>query len=118
EYGGATGGVVIVVTKGGGNDFHGEEELHLRSSKLEPIPQQILLVSTSATQLQWYPNRYFQQNETNPTGNLSGPIWKNHLYFLVDYAPQILKFNRTLHFVADSSPCGPITAQYPCHAPV
>lgn len=116
EYGGATGGVVIVATKGGGNDFHGEFGLGLRSSKMEPIPGQILYSLSSAPA--YYPNRYFQFNETNPTASINGPILKDRLWFLVNYAPQILTQNRTLNFSVPSGQCGPTSAPFPCHGPV
>ena len=38
EYGGATGGVVNVVTKGGGDELRGEFGVNLRTSRLEPKP--------------------------------------------------------------------------------
>jgi hypothetical protein len=117
EYGGATGGVVLVSTRGGSNDFHGELGSQFRSSKLEPHVQQILY-STSSSQPAWYPNRYFQFNETNPTASVSGPIWRNHVYFLANYAPQILTQSRTLTFTGPSGLCGPPSAQYICHSPI
>lgn len=117
EYGGATGGVVIVATKGGSNDFHGEFAAHFRSSKLEPIANPILF-SNAAAQPDWYPNRFTQFNETNPSATVSGPIWKDKVFFLASYAPQILTQSRTLNFINPSSLCGASPNQFPCHAPV
>lgn len=97
EYGGATGGVVIVATKGGGNDFHGNGALVLRSSKLEPIQGPSLRNNNGVAE--YYPARRNQYNETNPTLNINGPIIKDHVFFLVDYAPQILTQSRTLVFL-------------------
>ncbi|MFN0279129.1 MAG: carboxypeptidase regulatory-like domain-containing protein [Pyrinomonadaceae bacterium] len=118
EYGGATGGVVIVSTRGGGNEFHGEMGLGLRSSKMEPIPGQILLIQNSVTQPSWFSNRYFQFNETNPTATISGPILRDRLWFLVGYAPQILTQSRTLNFRVPSGLCGAFPNQFRCHQPV
>ncbi len=116
EYGGATGGVIILATKGGGNDFHGEVGATFRSAKLEPIGGQILYSLNSSPA--FYQNRYFQYNETNPTLSVNGPIIKNHLWFLVNWAPQVLSQNRTLHFTQPSGLCGTSPNQYPCHGPV
>lgn len=111
EYGGATGGVIIIATKGGGNDFHGEFGLGLRSAKMEPHAGQILRSNNG--QPEWYPNRYSQYNETNPTASVNGPILKNHLWFLVNYAPQIFNQNRTLHFVdGNRVPTGRVETYY------
>ncbi|HRH42405.1 MAG TPA: TonB-dependent receptor, partial [Pyrinomonadaceae bacterium] len=61
EYGGATGGVINVVTKRGSNDFHGEIGQQIESSKFFARPRQILNSSTSvnptAANRYFYPNR-------------------------------------------------------------
>ncbi|MBK8466377.1 MAG: TonB-dependent receptor [Chloracidobacterium sp.] len=98
EYGGATGGVIIVATKGGGPEFHGEFGTQFRSSKLEPIGAQILRTGSNGGP-EWYPNRYSQYNETNPSGSVSGPILKNNLWFLGNYSPRIFTQSRTLVFL-------------------
>ncbi len=97
EYGGATGGVINVVTKGGGNQFRGEFGVGFRSSKLEPIAGPSL--RSNNNQPEYYQNRWNQLNETNPTGNLGGPILKDRLWFFATYAPQIHNQSRTLHFL-------------------
>jgi hypothetical protein len=102
EYGGATGGVVNVVTKGGSDDLHGEFGVLLRSSRAEPIAENGLIlgnaVGSNPAQPEWYPSRYFQSNETNITAHLSGPIWKRHQWFVADYSPQILNRDRILNY--------------------
>jgi hypothetical protein len=42
EYGGATGGVINVVTKGGNNDYHGEFGINFRPSKFQAGPRPFL----------------------------------------------------------------------------
>ncbi|MBK9216534.1 MAG: carboxypeptidase regulatory-like domain-containing protein [Chloracidobacterium sp.] len=95
EFGGATGGVINVVTKSGGNDFHGEVGVTLRSSRFEPTPRSTLLFPNS---LEYYPSRRSPSNETNPTFTALGPIWKNKVWFSIGYAPQIVTSNRELVF--------------------
>lgn len=97
EWAGATGGVVLVATKGGFNDFHGEFGTGFRTSKLEPIAGPTLR-SSSFGQPLYYPSRRDQYNETNPTANVGGPIIKDHLWFFAKYAPQLFKQSRTLVF--------------------
>jgi len=103
EFGGATGGVINVVTRSGGNDLHGEFGLTLRSSKLEPIGGPVMQsISQNTTGPKWYSQRRDQYNETNPTATLLGPIWKNKVFFAVGYAPQIFKRTRTLNHPGDA----------------
>lgn len=97
EYAGATGGVIALTTKGGGNDFHGEFGLGFRSSKLEPIAGPTLRSNNG--QAEYYPSRRDQYNEVNPSLNLGGPIIKDNLWFFAAYAPQVLTRSRTLVFL-------------------
>jgi outer membrane receptor protein involved in Fe transport len=83
EYGGATGGVINVVTKRGSNDFHGAFEAGFDIDKFNAGPRQIL--STSTATAPTAANRYIfpqEDGELNffPSATLSGPIIKNHLY--------------------------------------
>lgn len=96
EYAGATGGFVILNTKGGGNDLHGEVGVGFRSSKLEPIAGSTLRSNNG--QPEYYPSRRDQYNETNPTAKLGGRIIKDNLWFFTTYAPQLVKQSRTLVF--------------------
>ncbi len=96
-YGGATGGVVSVVTRSGSNEFHGEFGIQLEAPKLNGTPPPLLTRLTSGT----VAAGTFQQRAvtfepekaggTNyfPTANLSGPILKDRLWFFTSYTPQI-----------------------------
>ena len=110
EYGGATGGVVNVVTKGGGDTLNGEFGVLLRSSRAEPIAEgtvsRALLNADGNPYL--YPSRRDQYNETNVTAHLTGPIIKKHLWFAVDYSPQIFNQDRVLFCGSPTDPnCTP-----------
>ncbi|HEX9930294.1 MAG TPA: TonB-dependent receptor [Pyrinomonadaceae bacterium] len=99
EFGGATGGVINVVTKGGGNDWRGEFGVQFNTPKLNGNPRPSLLffpafTATAANPFS-YPNttEYFEAPKaggTNvfPTANLSGPIIKDKLWFFGSYTPQ------------------------------
>lgn len=97
QYGGATGGVVSVVTRGGNNDFHGELGIQLEIPEFKGNPRPDLYRFTSGTVAA---NTYVQTAELIPapktrgvdeyyTANLSGPIIKNRLWFYTSYSPQV-----------------------------
>jgi hypothetical protein len=76
EFGKSGGGVVSVVTKGGGNQFHGAAWEFLRNDNLDANA--------------WANNRFnrprveFKRHQFG--GTLSGPIWKSkRLFFLTTY---------------------------------
>ena len=95
EYGGATGGVINVVTKGGSNTLNGEFGFFNRSSRAEPIAESGLILGNNGLP-EYYPSRRYQLNENNYTAHMSGPILKDHLWFTADYSPQILNRDRVL----------------------
>lgn len=97
EYGGATGGVVSVVTRGGSNDFHGEFGLQFEPAKWAGSPRPLLTRFTTGSVAN---NNFVQTAEyfdpekaggTNffPTANVSGPVLKDRLWFYTSYSPQI-----------------------------
>jgi hypothetical protein len=100
EFGGATGGVINVVTKSGSNDWHGEFGTSFQPSGLQAGPRRIL---TNA----FGPATYFQPPKDEgtdhfPTFNLSGPIMKDRVWGFASYSPQILNTHRTIDFIDTS----------------
>jgi hypothetical protein len=99
EYGGATGGVVSVVTRGGSNGFHGEAGLQFEVPKFNGGPRPLLGRFTSGTVAA---GNFVQTSEfldavksegTNvfPTASIGGPILKNRVWFYGNYSPQIFQ---------------------------
>lgn len=96
-YGGATGGVVSVVTRGGGNEFHGEFGLQFETSKFNGQPPPLLTRFTSGSvggNNFVQTAEYFQPNKASgtnlfPTANLGGRIIKDKLWFFTSYTPQV-----------------------------
>lgn len=96
-YGGATGGVISVVTRGGNNDFHGEFGLQFETPRLNGNSRPLLTRFTSGTvgagTFKQF-GEYFEPAKSEgvnffPTANLSGPIIKNKLWFYASYSPQV-----------------------------
>ena len=74
EYGNSSGGLISVVTKSGGNRFHGNLFEFLRNTDLDARGF-------------FDPDRAsFQQNQVGAT--LGGPIKKNKIFFFTDYQGQ------------------------------
>ncbi|MGE3467497.1 MAG: carboxypeptidase regulatory-like domain-containing protein, partial [Pyrinomonadaceae bacterium] len=97
-YGGATGGVISVVTRGGNNQVHGEFGMQVEDPRLNGDPRQVLTRFTSGTVSAGTFNQfaeYFQPVKATginyfPTANLSGPIIKDRLWAYGSYSPQFL----------------------------
>ncbi|HEY8563537.1 MAG TPA: TonB-dependent receptor [Pyrinomonadaceae bacterium] len=122
EHGGATGGVITLVTKRGGNEFRGDIGTSFNSSRFEPravfvdnftqaAPDfQTLSPTENANTLQRVllnPDkdnlRYFSPPGDNylfffPSASLSGPIVKDRLWFFGSYNIQSYEINRTVDY--------------------
>lgn len=96
EFGGATGGVINVVTKGGNNEFHGEAGMGFTPYKLASENRPTLLRFPSGTGAAFVqPTEYFthpkqRRLDTYPSASLSGPIIKNRLWFFGSYSPTVI----------------------------
>jgi len=97
EFGGATGGVINVVTKGGGNDWHGDFGMEFGLSKLDGANNPALSNFTTGSV---GGGTYKQNVEYNtapkskytnwfPNASLSGPIVKDRVWFFGSWSPQI-----------------------------
>lgn len=98
EFGGATGGVINVVTKGGNNQFRGDFGVQFEPSKLQGGNRPALtrftsgsINSTSYTQtVEYITSPKSEYINFLPSMNLSGPIVKDKVWFFGSYSPQIL----------------------------
>ena len=109
-YGGATGGVVSVVTRGGSNELHGEFGVQFEPAKFAGTPRPILnrFTTGSATGGTFVQTaEYFDTQKaggTNffPTANLSGRIIKDRVWFYTSYSPQIFETNVNTQYFTDA----------------
>ena len=112
EYGGATGGVISVVTRGGSNDFRGEFGAQFRVPKLNPRTRPVLdYTGDIVRQLQ------YDSDETLgffPTATLGGPVIKDRMWFFGSYTPQVLERSRSIVYrdPLTGEPDGRGTANY------
>lgn len=111
EFGGATGGVVNAVTKGGSNSFHGEFGSMFTSNKLDGANRPTLnrfTAGSGATFVQASEGIILPKAAGSsflPTANLSGPIVKDKVWFFGSYTPQIFEETRNTQFFTN----GPAT---------
>ncbi len=106
EYGGATGGVINVVTLGGNDTWHGNFGISFEPQKLQGGERTILnrfANPTVAPNPTTFGFNQFQPSElggTNffPVANISGPIIKEKLWFSAVYAPQIFDVTQNVNF--------------------
>ncbi|MGD9560899.1 MAG: carboxypeptidase regulatory-like domain-containing protein [Pyrinomonadaceae bacterium] len=108
EFGGATGGVISVVTKGGGNNLRGEFGMQFDTPKFSGDPRPTLVSFPSGTGANFVqPTEYIIPSKsgglnTFPTANLGGPIFKNRLYFFGSYTPQVFETITTTNFFTNA----------------
>jgi hypothetical protein len=103
EFGGATGGVVNVVTKSGSNDWHGQFRVdytndHFRAKDNPALRRQ--LTDLSKAQLFTNPSGKDKTRLVAPTFALGGPIVKNKLWFFTSYAPEYTRRTRQLDLIS------------------
>jgi outer membrane receptor protein involved in Fe transport len=100
EFGGATGGVINVVTKGGTNQFRGDLYGYATQDAFNGAerPQlQLVNGSTTVAEAPVYDKDEFEQYEPGIT--LGGPVLRDRLFFFAAYQPQNVTQGRTIDYV-------------------
>jgi len=106
EYGGSMGGVVNVVTRSGGNEYHGDLLGFLESSKLRGKERDTLRLNPlDATKAEYvnYEDMYGKDKTTRLEGgfNLGGYIFKDRLWFYASVLPVYYKATRSIHWIPE-----------------
>jgi Carboxypeptidase regulatory-like domain/TonB-dependent Receptor Plug Domain/TonB dependent receptor len=104
EYGGATGGVINVVTAGGNDRFRGNFGISFVPSKLQGGARPILSrFNNTSTGFEYFKMQKDGGTSFFPTGSLSGPLIKGKLWLSGAYAPQIFEINENVPYFIDST---------------
>jgi hypothetical protein len=112
EYGGALGGVINVITKKGGNEFHGSlftsyesdamdgsANATLRTDPLQaPLPTDVPIDPPT----QSYSPKKDHYRTATPGFTLGGPIVKDRLWFFLGFDPEYNSDVRTVNFAPSS----------------
>jgi hypothetical protein len=100
EHGGASGGVVVISTRGGSDRWSGEFGTQFGVSKLQALGTSadgVFQFGTTQTIFSIQQPRTGGTN-TYPTATLSGPVIKRRLWVLGSYSPQIFTFTRDVNY--------------------
>jgi hypothetical protein len=99
EYGGATGGVVNVLTKSGTNRFRGIAGLQFQGSSLEsarrPTLRQSLTDPANKAEYVSYPKD--DETRVEPSISIGGPITENRVWFFGAYQPALTNTKRNIN---------------------
>lgn len=102
EYGGSLGGVINVITRSGGNEFHGELIGYYWGSALEGKRRDVLDYDADTDEARYYDyDEYYGVTDdyTIEGGlNLGGYVFKDRLWFFVSAMPKYFKRTRTADF--------------------
>ncbi len=99
EYGGATGGVITVVTQGGNDTWHGNFGASWRPQKFQGTPHAVMNRYSSAIGgFEYFKIPKDEGVAFFPVAKVNGPIIKNKLWFSAVYAPQIFDYTQNVHF--------------------
>ena len=104
EFGGATGGVISVVTKSGTNSFRGMGGIEFENDSLNGDPRGILNKYRSGSgasfvQINEYlPVKSDTYKNYYPVFGIGGPILRDRAWFFASYSPQIFDEERTTEY--------------------
>ena len=109
EYGGATGGIINVVTVGGNNEWRGNFGISFRPLKLVGDPRPVLnrFGTNVAGNFEYFQPVKEGGTDFFPVAQFSGPIVKDKLWFSAVYAPQVFDRDLTIdYFTTGNNPNG------------
>jgi hypothetical protein len=106
EYGGATGGVVNVITKSGTNQFRGTVGLQYQGSALESARRPTLRASLTnpANVAEYVDYPKDDESRIEPMLSLGGPIKENRVWFFGAYQPAMISTDRNVSTSSAANP--------------
>jgi hypothetical protein len=108
EYGGATGGVINVVTVGGNDQLRGNFALSFTPKGLRGnnTPRDVLSIfgNNAASEFEYFKAPKDGGTDFFPVASLSGPIVRGKLWFSAAYAPQIFETSRPIDYFTNPEP--------------
>lgn len=114
EYGGATGGVINVVTGGGGDTWRGNFAISFEPAALQGGNRGILNQfdsTNSPTGFEYFTPKKDGGTNFFPVANVSGPIVKGKMWFSASYAPQLFNTTRRIDYVGSTNPANRVLTQ-------
>lgn len=107
EFGGATGGVISVVTKGGSNQWRGNFGTEFSGLRWDSSPNLGLVRVTNGAVPNGNSAEYIQPFEDGgvdffPTAQFGGPIVKDKAFFMVNASRQHFTTNRTSRYFTNA----------------
>jgi hypothetical protein len=113
EFGGSMGGVVNIITRSGGNEYHGEGIFYLGSSALQGEARPSLRISPYNVNEAGYIAYPKDDTGSYDIGlNLSGYVIKDRLWFFASYVPRFQITNRTVTFLKQPTQLPSKTNEY------
>jgi hypothetical protein len=112
EYGGSLGGVISVITRSGGNAFHGEVMGYYSGAPLRTEYRDVLTLDYTNSKIAKYYkyNEYYGVNHDNryEVGfNLGGYILRDKLWFFASFLPVFYNNTRDVTYLTKSGAPGP-----------
>lgn len=106
ENGGATGGIIQVVTLGGNDTWHGNFGISFTPLAWVGKPRPVLnrFSTNAAGNFEYFQPPKQGGTDYFPVANLSGPIIKNKLWFSAIYAPQVFERDIRIDYFSSNNP--------------
>jgi outer membrane receptor protein involved in Fe transport len=103
EYGGATGGVINVITKSGTNNLKGTGGFYFASNALDGASRRTLRLSpTDSTKSEYITYKKDDYAYWQPAFSVGGPIAQDRIWFFASYSPDLRSTDRTVTLVENN----------------
>jgi hypothetical protein len=102
EYRATTGGVISVVTRSGGNAYHGDVGAYYSNRDwMGSVRPSLRLNPANQTLAEYIVTPRDPGSNTDPILDLGGPVIRDKAWFFIGYGPQIERQSRTVTFTTN-----------------